>query len=315
MSRTGAQQVFLVVHPGGWDAAGQDELPAVRIGVAGEPVYGVAGHRGGGAVGQALQRAVEGPDTAIGQQVIGVLEADEGHGRLTVLADGLPLDGRPLLGRDERCQVRVRPWRRHAGGRRRGRAPQEMPALHALAEHAAGQPLRRRLAHVDLPGVGSRLPVERDADVRTRDQQLTVGSEWEVEGEGSGVHSDGDPESHGTVVAPAYGLGNDPSHAVARPARMDGVVLSPEEDQEGVATEFDDVAAFGQADVDHVVEAGVQEIGELLGAAPAHCGQLLGQPGEAGDVRRNERPVDQARRLVGRLSQPLGTEPRDVRSQ
>ena len=158
----------------------------------------------------------------------------------------------------------------HDGGRKRRGPPQEMPALHGLADHAAGQPLRRRLAHVYLPGVGRRFPVERGADVRTRDQQLTVRSEREVEGEGTGVHTDGDPESHGTVVAPAYGLGNDPSHAVARPARMGGVVLSPEEDQEGVATEFDDVAAFGQADVDHVVEAGVEEIGELLGAAPAH---------------------------------------------
>ena len=208
--------------------------------------------------------------------MIGVLEADEGNGRLTVLADGVPLDGGPLLGRDERRQVPVRPRRMHRAPWKRRGPPQEMPALHGLAEHATGQPLRRRLAHVDLPGVGRRLPVERGADVRTCDQQLTVRSEWEIEGEGAGVHSDGDPEAHGTVVAPTYRLGNDPSHPMARPARTCRVVVSPEEDQEGIATELDDVATLGQADVDHVVEAGVEEIGELLGAAPTYRGQLLG---------------------------------------
>ncbi len=134
----GAQEVLLVVHPGGWDAAGEDELPAVRIGVAGQPVHGVAGHRVGGAVGQALQRTIEGPDATIGQKMIGVLEADEGNGRLSVLADGVPLDGRPLLGRDEPRQVHVRPRRLYRAPWKRRGPPQEMPPLHGLTEHAAG---------------------------------------------------------------------------------------------------------------------------------------------------------------------------------
>ncbi len=116
----------------------------------------------------------------------------------------------------------------------------------------------------------------------------------EVEVEGAAVDPLGDPEF-------------DPLDEVGRPAPLDerahveagrrgpGGVLGPlEQHEQGVAAELEDVAAVAVDDLDHPAEALVQQLGQLLGALAPERGESLGERREAGDVGRDERPLELA---------------------
>ena len=90
-----------------------------------------------------------------------------------------------------------------------------------------------------------------------------------------------------------------PSSACCIPTRRractQGVVLAPEEQQDGVAAELQQVGMVGIGAPDQLREGGVDDAGYLLGALPAALRERLGEVGEAGDVGEDERPLEALR--------------------
>ena len=90
--------------------------------------------------------------------------------------------------------------------------------------------------------------------------------------------------------------------------------LAVEQDDQGVPGEDQDVAAAGLELTHERGQDGPDQPGHLFGAGPAPTGESLGQPGEAGDVGEQERPVDLPMDRRGRWRPASRRDPRNVRA-
>ena len=93
------------------------------------------------------------------------------------------------------------------------------------------------------------------------------------------------------------------------------MVVVGEQHEQGVASELDDVAAPLLAGVDHLAEAAIQQIGQLLGAFVPETGQPFGQCGEAADVGRHEGAVEEQQAVARTDALDVLDETRDVAGQ
>ncbi len=84
-----------------------------------------------------------------------------------------------------------------------------------------------------------------------------------------------------------------------------GVVVAGEEDEERVAAELQEHAAFGVRDGEQFGEARADDVGELFGTDPALACESLRQAGEAGDVDEDRGRVDLAPPAFGLVREPL----------
>ena len=182
-----------------------------------------------------------------------------------------------------------------------GESRHQAGTLALLAEPARVE-LRRRLgADDDLARRGEVLELEHPRRGRAGDEQLPVRLRGEEEMARAGV----DAHRHAQLDRADRALGaadllDRPLHVGGGARRALGVALAREEKEEGVAAELEHVAAVPLGDRDQVVEDRRDALHELLGARlPVH-GEPLREGGEAGDVDRDQRAVDDLRRAVRR---------------
>src|SRR5207253_9333547 len=73
--------------------------------------------------------------------------------------------------------------------------------------------------------------------------------------------------------------------------RAQTMIIAAEEEEKGVAAEFEVRAAPFESDVEHTLEVAVDNRGEELGALAARTGQFLRDCREAGDVCEEETAI------------------------
>ena len=130
------------------------------------------------------------------------------------------------------------------------------------------------------------------------DEQLALPAPGEHEQEHAAVHPHRDAQ-HDAAARGHHrtALFQRGAHSVGRPTRPFSMKVAIEEQEQRVAAELDEIAAFGSSDAQECVEGVVEDDRELLGTRSAELGELLGQPGETGDVGEDHCP--------GRLPHPL----------
>ena len=124
-----------------------------------------------------------------------------------------------------------------------------------------------------------------------------------------------DPESHVPHRVRRPGLGDDRAHAFHGRHGTGRVVVVGEQDEQSVATELDDVAAPLLACLDHLAEAAIQQIGQLLGPFVPETCQTFGQCGEAADVGRHEGALEDQQTVARATALDVLDETRDVAGQ
>ncbi len=186
----------------------------------------------------------------------------------------------------------------------------------ALAEQAFVEVARRRRAERDLAGLRDCLGVDAGGRVGTGDDQLAVDPAHQEEVELAAVHADRDAQPHGAGRrgAPPHAL-ESLLHAHRRRSRAQRVVLAPEQQQDGVATELEQVGVVGVGTADQLGEGGVDHAGDLLRTFPAALRERLGEIGEAGDVGEDDRPLEALCTQRRRVAQPVDRDPRDERPE
>ena len=287
--------LLVVAHPA-WYPRHQDDLAAVVVDVGPEERDLVL-----------LDRRLHGPDDGVepfGQiarapalhDPVGAVEVEEGHRRGAVL--GFPsalqemvADGGRNIG-SEIDPPGVRGRDGQGGERAGGGAEQE--ALAELGPTAPGrQEIRGGCAHDDPAGGGRSFGRHRGRRGRPGHDQFAVRSPDEEQMERAGVDADGDAEHHppgrGVEASGRPQPGAHPNGGVGRPR---GVPLAGEEQEHGVAAEFDQAATAPVGDVEELFEAGVDGIGHLLGPDLAVAGQSFRHLGEPGDVAEDHGPLD-----------------------
>jgi hypothetical protein len=175
------------------------------------------------------------------------------------------------------------------------------PAAVLLAQlHVVGEVLGDQ--RVDERVALGRFALEADDLGRpgTGDQQLAVAGADEEHVERAGC----DPDGHREVGA----LGGRrrvqrPLHQQPGVGRPSLVVVAAEQDQEGVTTELDHLAAVAVRRVDQGGEARVDQCRDLLGAGLALAGELLRQRREARDVGRQHRALETRPRRDRRVAE------------
>ena len=93
------------------------------------------------------------------------------------------------------------------------------------------------------------------------------------------------------------------------------MIFTGEEDEECVATEFEEYAAFCVGHGEELREAGADHLGELLGTDPTMASESFGQAGEARDVDEHRGRVERAPAAFGLIGEPLVDEAREERRQ
>ena len=146
------------------------------------------------------------------------------------------------------------------------------------------------MAQQDLAGVGGGFHGGHGGGMLAGDEQFALPAPGKHEQERAAVHSHRDAQhdapscgDHGTALLQRG------AHPVGRSTRPLGMQVAVEEQEQCVAAELHQVAALGSGDAQQRVERVVQDDGELLGARPSELGELLGEPGEAGDVGEDHR--------------------------
>ena len=179
------------------------------------------------------------------------------------------------------------------------------PACFA-AGHAGGQCRGDLVAHERLALVGLAFEVDHLRGRRADDQQLAVVGPGEKHVERPVRGADG----HREVGALGGGGGVQRDlHRQRSVGAAAAVVVAPEQHEQGVAAELDDLAAVSVGGVDQRRETHVDQLGDLLGAGLALAGQLLRQRREARDVGRQHRPLDLGPGRTG-VGRQLGGEAR-----
>ena len=261
-------------------AGGQNELGAVGVDIAGQPVDAVTIGHPAHLVGQPRQHPAHLVHTALRGDGVESDQAQKGHGRLTVLAGQAGPDHLDLGGRYESGQVRVssRLGRVHHPARDgpvsdfRGRpARPEQPPLRTRRSPPGGRDGSGRcFTHEDLPGRRRRLAPNGGGRTRAgHDQVLMPVAIDQVQPDLARMdpyrHAEAHLRSRVSDQRPADAL----PHGRRRQAGPLRVGRAGEEDQQGVATELEHVATVRFARFDHAVEAVVDQLVELLGAGPA----------------------------------------------
>ena len=247
---------------------------------------------------------------------------DEADGDATVLRVAVP--GQQQLAQGDRDALRQIHRRRHvlwiglvAPGLVR---PQVTPQPDALALRL-GQQLGRQLcrgvkADDDLARVGRSLHGDHGARAGAGQQQLPVALADEEEVELAGVDADRHAQAN------LAGRGVDRTHLAERAPHADrggdavrGVVLTREEQEQGVPAELDQAAAVGVGRAQQLAEHEADDVGHLLGADAAQPRQPLGHLGEAGDVDEHDRPLERPHPHVRILADPANGQSRQERPQ
>ncbi len=144
----------------------------------------------------------------------------------------------------------------------------------------------------DLPCIGLPFAPHCLGCTRTRDEQLGMASRHREQPEAARVHPLRNAQLHACAGRRDDRLGDERSHRERAPARARRVRGAGVENQQRVAAELEDVAAFTPDDRDHAVEAVVQDFGELFGTFLPDACQPLRQFREAREVGREQRPFD-----------------------
>ena len=130
------------------------------------------------------------------------------------------------------------------------------------------------------------------------------------------VHTDRHAQPHRAALGLDAADGAEPgSHPRRRSTAPRGVVVTGEEDEERVATELEEYAAFGVRHREQFREAGADDLGELLGTDPTLASESFGQAGEARDVDEHRGRVERAPPAFGLIGEPLVDEAREERGQ
>ena len=108
---------------------------------------------------------------------------------------------------------------------------------------------------------------------------------------------------------------DEPLHVVRGAARAALVSVTREQEQQGVAAELEHVAAVALRDPDQPLEAAADQQDQLLGSQLAFAGEPFRQAREAGDVCRDERALDRARRRGRAARRPLMDQAREIRRE
>ena len=199
------------------------------------------------------------------------------------------------------------------GGDLRPAAEQDRRLL--LPAEVARVERRRGLgADRDLAGVGEALHRDRTRRRRPGDDELPVQVADEEEVEDAAVDADRHAKrDRSRVRADASDTTHGALHLESGPAGPPFVLVAVEEQEHGVAAPLDHPGAELVCAREALGETLVEDLVHLLGPDLASAGEPLRQVGEARDVDERERALDPPVDALGRLSDPLDDETRDVR--
>ncbi len=314
------QHRALVVGAGAGHPRAEEELAAVGVEVGRQQrdALGVEGRLD--RAHQLVQQLGEGLRARLRENLVRAREPHEGDGRDPVL--GVGGAGREVLAQGHREERRQAVLAVGRGGCRPARCRVRLPAAQqqgtvvARAGRPGRQPGRGRRADDDLAGLGGLLGGGHGTRAGAEHEQLAGGGADEEELDVAGVHAhrhrQGEParrRGHG-----GRGAQRGP-HLDGGVAGLLGVVLAPEEEEQGVAAELQQLAAAGCRDGEHRPEHPVERLDDLLGADPALPGEPLGECGEPRDVREHQGAVDGAVQCAGDLVVPDQRQGRDVATQ
>jgi hypothetical protein len=255
----------------------------------------------------------------LGDQLVERAELDERDRRGAVLGGGR-----------RRQEVRAQLRRQTSGDDLERRRRQRTPGLRGAhrrtrdqqaraergAEAAGRQQFGCRLADEDLARRGYGLHRHRGARGRAGDQVLLVGVADEERLVGAAVHADRDPQANlDRARAVSRQLAQRLAHGDRGGAGTRGMVIAVEPQQQRIAAELDQRCA-------HVVglrqqrgEAGVDRVGQLLGALVARSRQALGESGETGHVSEHDGRFEAAHPFTRRLLEVFEQHGGDVGGQ
>jgi hypothetical protein len=197
---------------------------------------------------------------------------------------------------------------------RRARRPQETAA--GVGAHPQPLPLELQLeltCGADLPRVGGRLLLEYGGREGAADDQLAMVAPGEEEVRPPRRNAGGQREGDGgTADPPAADGAHRLLHRDGRATAALGMATALEEDEHGVPTELQDVAAELLRVAKDVPEHGVDRVRQLLGADPAAPGEPLAQHREARDVGEQQRRVELLPGAAGVARQPSAVDGGEV---
>ena len=180
-----------------------------------------------------------------------------------------------------------------------------------------GQRRGGAVADDDLPRPGHLLHLRECGHGGTGDDQVAmvvVPEEEEIAD--AAVDADRHPQTQRAAArAQAPRRTHDPLHLIRGAASPRRVLGTLEEQQRRVATPLDQPGAVFVGGREQGLERDVDQLGHLLGADLAPRAEHLGHPGEAGDVREDERAVVHAMTFLGPVPQPLEDERRHIRAE
>ena len=301
-------------------AGGQDHLRTVGVRIARQQMHGMRSQHLAHVVGDRLTRLVQRLGTFGEVQVVGATLVDERDRHLPVL----PIRVREHLLDQRGGEISIEPVdaapgleRTEAHGADLGDPSTERPGAvgRRSAEPAVGNQAGRGRTEQDLPAIGRRFEVDRSRHRRPTHEQLEVATVDQREAEQTRMRPLRDAQSDVPHRVRRPALGDDRAHAFHRRHRPAGVVIVGEQHEQRVTTELDDVAAPLLARLDHLAEAAVQQIGQLLGSFVAQTRKTFGERREAADVRRHEGAVEDQQTVARTSALDVLDETRDIAGQ
>ena len=106
-----------------------------------------------------------------------------------------------------------------------------------------------------------------------------------------------------------------PAHFERSPSGARSVVVAVVQQQQRIASELEQSAAFGVRDIEQRREGRIHDVGHLLGTGAANVRQPLRHRREAGDVDERDCPVRLEPPKLRILLQPLDGDPRNERDE
>jgi hypothetical protein len=162
-------------------------------------------------------------------------------------------------------------------------------AVRSLSPRATWQVCRALRGDADLASLSGVLSGDRRRHVGTGEQEGALDVPCEKQVESTRVHTDADAKAH---LADTGVAASELPHP--RPQRVGGaggsacVLVTGEQDEEGVSSEAEQLSARLVGDGDQLGEDAVDNVGELLGAFSSEPRQALGQGREAAQVGEEE---------------------------
>ena len=281
------QRCVLVLASGPRRTGGQDHLAATGVDVACQPVRAVTLGRLVHHTGERLQSSLGLGRPVLAKDLVQPTEEDERHGDRTVLGDHAC---RGLF------EQPVRQVRLDLAVRLSGMLAQPDPGAGighegactlavGAAERLGGDQRSRRRGQENLASLGVALAVHGGSHARANHEQFLPTGVDEMQVEEPRVHALGDPQLDSTHQRRRPRALDQVPHAPAAGRRAQRVIVALEQDEQGVATELQDVASVVVDDVDHAAEAAIEQDRQLLGALAPERSEPFRQRSEARDVR------------------------------